>query len=143
GKVAGLRGGTIEISSGAGADDGAAGLGQGEAARRAGPAGTTRGVGLNEPVRDERLGSVSQDVESRDVTRLRLRDVRWTKDLRVSGVVVAPSRVGEGTADVVVAGPDGMNGSLKVRWTEGVPRARASVRGTFGATVVVAETPAP
>ena len=78
-----------------------------------------------------------------DGSRLTLHDVLWTNDLRVSGSVMSPGRSGNGVADVVVAGPDGMNGELKIRWTEGIARARAEVRGTFDKAAVVAETSAP
>jgi hypothetical protein len=54
-----------------------------------------------------------------------------------------PGRSGDGTADLTVAGPEGANGVLKARWTEGMPRARAQVHGSFGKAVVVAETTAP
>jgi pimeloyl-ACP methyl ester carboxylesterase len=76
-------------------------------------------------------------------TSLTLRDVRWAKDLSVSGVVLSPKRAGTGTADVVATGPGGMKGSLHVSWTEGVPQAHAMVRGAFGSRAVVAKTPAP
>jgi outer membrane receptor protein involved in Fe transport len=64
-------------------------------------------------------------------SRLTLHDVLWTNDLRVSGSVMSPGRSGNGVADVVVTGPDGMSGELKIRWTEGIVRARAQVRGAF------------
>jgi pimeloyl-ACP methyl ester carboxylesterase len=76
-------------------------------------------------------------------SRLTLHGVLWTTDLRVSGTVTSPGRSGEGMADVVVAGPDGTNGALKVRWTEGTARARAQIHGSFARAVVVAETAAP
>lgn len=75
--------------------------------------------------------------------RLTLHDVRWTNDLRVSGAVVYPGRTGDAVADLAVAGPEGANGMLKARWTEGVAKARAQVRGTFGKTMVAAEAAAP
>jgi hypothetical protein len=78
-----------------------------------------------------------------DGHRLVMRDVLWTNDLRVSGAVLSPGQGGEGAADVVVAGPDGMTGTLKVRWLEGTAKARARIHGTFGKAAVVAETPAP
>jgi hypothetical protein len=56
---------------------------------------------------------------------------------------LSPGRSGNGTADLVVARPDATNGALKIRWTEGVARARAEVRGTFGKAAVAAETSAP
>jgi pimeloyl-ACP methyl ester carboxylesterase len=78
-----------------------------------------------------------------DGTQLTLHDVRWTNDLRVSGTVVYPGRAGDGAADLTVAGPEGTTGALKARWTEGVAKARAQVRGTFGKTAVAAEGAAP
>ncbi len=76
-------------------------------------------------------------------TKLTLHDVLWTTDLRVSGAVVTPGRSGHASADLTVSGPDATRGTLKVRWTEGLPRARAEIRGTFGKSAVVAATPAP
>jgi pimeloyl-ACP methyl ester carboxylesterase len=75
--------------------------------------------------------------------RLALHDVRWTNDLRVSGTVVYPGRTGEGVADLTVAGPEGTTGTLRARWTEGIAKARAHVRGTFGKSTVAAEGAAP
>jgi hypothetical protein len=74
---------------------------------------------------------------------LTLHDVRWTNELRVSGTVVYPGRIGEGVADLTVAGPEGATGTLKARWTEGVANARAQVRGTLGKSTVAADGPAP
>jgi len=88
-------------------------------------------------------GGTIEITSGKDGHRLMLRDVLWANDLRVSGAVLSPGPGGEGTADVVVAGPDGVTGPLKVRWTEGTAKARAHIRGTFGKAAVVAETPAP
>lgn len=78
-----------------------------------------------------------------DGQHLTLHDVRWTNDLRVSGTVVYPGRIGDAAADLTVAGPEGDNGTLKARWTEGVARARAQVHGAFGKVAVAAEGAAP
>ena len=107
----------------------------GDALARIGSNTTGKAVGLR--------GGTIDIVPGADGTRRTLRDVLWTNDLRFSGSVVSPGRSGDGTADVVVTGPDGMNGALKIRWTEGVARARADVRGNFGKAAVVAETSAP
>ncbi len=70
-----------------------------------------------------------------------LHQVRWTSDVRVSGDIDWPGRSGVVHAVLDVAGP--AHGKLEVQWTEGVAHARASVRGSFGSQVVVAEAPAP
>jgi hypothetical protein len=107
----------------------------GDAVARIGSNTTGKAVGLR--------GGTIDIASGADGSRLTLHDVLWTNDLRVSGSVVSPGRSGNGAADVVVAGPDGANGALRIRWTEGVVRARAQVRGTFGKAAVVAETSAP
>jgi hypothetical protein len=107
----------------------------GDAIARMGSNSTGRSVGL-------RGGSFDIAVAT-DGRRLTLRDVLWTNDLHVSGTIAYPGRSGDGTADLTVVGPKGANGVLKARWTEGVARARAQVRGSFGKAVVGAETAAP
>ena len=107
----------------------------GDALARIGGNTTGRAVGLRGGTID-----IALDADGNHVT---LHDVLWTNDLRVSGSVVSPGRSGNGVADVVVAGPDGANGALKIRWTEGVARARAQVHGKFGKAAVIAETSAP
>jgi pimeloyl-ACP methyl ester carboxylesterase len=107
----------------------------GDAIARVGANTTGKAVGLRGGTIDIAAGS--------DVSRLTLHDVRWTGDLGVSGTVVNPGRSGDGSADVVVTGPGAASGSLTIRWTQGKPRARASVRGMFGRVTVAAETPAP
>jgi len=107
----------------------------GDAIARMGSNTTGRSIGL-------RGGSFEIAVGA-DGKRLSLRDVLWTNDLRVSGTVTYPGRSGDGVADLTVAGPEGANGALKVRWTEGLPRAKAQVHGSLGKSVVAAETAAP
>jgi hypothetical protein len=107
----------------------------GDAIARVGSNTTGRSIGLRGGSFDIAAGA--------DGSQLTLHDVLWTKDLRVSGTVTYPGRSGDGTADLTVAGPEGADGALKARWTEGVPRARAQVLGSFGKAVVVAETAAP
>jgi pimeloyl-ACP methyl ester carboxylesterase len=107
----------------------------GDAIARLGSNTTRKSVGLRGGSFDIATGP--------DGSQLTLRDVLWTNDLRVSGTVRYPGRSGDGTADLTVAGPEGTNGVLRARWTEGMPRARAQVRGSFGKAVVVAETAAP
>ena len=70
--------------------------------------------------------------------------VRWTEDLAVSGTIDAPAgRAGTVRARLEIAGPAGLSGRLRISWQEGVGGARARIRGAFGATAVVAQTPAP
>ena len=107
----------------------------GDAIARLGSNTTGKSVGLR--------GGSFDIVAGNDGTRLTLHDVQWTNDLRVSGTVTYPGRSGDGVADLTVAGPEGANGALKARWTEGAPRARAQVQGSFGKAVVIAETSAP
>lgn len=78
-----------------------------------------------------------------DGQHLTLHDARWTDDLRVSGTVAYPGRSGDVVADLTVAGPEGVSGTMKVRWTEGVARARAQAHGAFGKAIVAAEGAAP
>ncbi len=107
----------------------------GDAIARLGSNTTGKSVGLR--------GGSFEIATGADGSLLTLHDVLWTNDLRVSGTVTYPGRSGDGTADLTVAGPEGANGVLKARWTEGMPRARAQVHGSFGKAAVVAETTAP
>jgi hypothetical protein len=107
----------------------------GDAIARMGSNSTGRSVGLR--------GGTFEIAMGADGKRLSLRDVLWTSDLRVSGAVTSPGRSGDGVADLTVAGPEGVSGAFKARWTEGVARAKAQVHGSFGKVVVAAETAAP
>lgn len=107
----------------------------GDAINRLGSNTTGKSVGLR--------GGSFEVAAGADGSRLTLHDVLWTSDLRVSGTVTYPGRSGDATADLTVAGPEGANGALKARWTEGMQRARAQVHGSFGKAVVAAETTAP
>jgi pimeloyl-ACP methyl ester carboxylesterase len=107
----------------------------GDAIARIGSNTSGRSVGLRGGTFDIATGA--------DGKLLTLHDIRWTNDLRVSGSVAYPGRSGEVMADLRVAGPEGGDGTLKARWTEGVANARAQVYGSFGRTVVAAEGPAP
>lgn len=74
--------------------------------------------------------------------RLRLSAARFTEDLPVSGSVHWTGRSGEVSGRLVLGGA-GSQEILEVSWPEGVPAARATVRGTLGGKAVVAEAPAP
>jgi pimeloyl-ACP methyl ester carboxylesterase len=96
---------------------------------------TGRGVGLR--------GGSFRVARQADGARLTLTDVRWTEDLAVSGTVDWPGRSGEARAQLQLAGPAGMAGTLAVSWPEGVADARARARGVLGGATVEAEAPAP
>jgi pimeloyl-ACP methyl ester carboxylesterase len=74
---------------------------------------------------------------------LTLRAVRWTEDLPVSGVLTWQPRSGGADGRLILAGPNGMSGVLKVHWIDGVAQAHAQVYGKLGDARVVAEMPAP
>jgi pimeloyl-ACP methyl ester carboxylesterase len=107
----------------------------GDAIARIGSNSSGKAVGLR--------GGTIEIVADGGGSRLTLHDVQWTRDLHVSGTVLYPGRAGDGTADLTVAGPDGVSGAFEAHWTEGAARARAQVHGTFGKANLVAETTAP
>jgi pimeloyl-ACP methyl ester carboxylesterase len=107
----------------------------GDAIARVSSNSTGKAVGLR--------GGSSDISETPDGTRLTLYDLRWVEDLAVSGSVIKPRRAGAATAHISVIGPGGNKGTLRIRWVEGEPRARARVTGKIGDTAVVAETSAP
>ena len=75
--------------------------------------------------------------------RLTLRAVRWTEDLRVSGIIDAPKRGGAGHAELQLQGAATSNGTLVFDWREGEPHAQADVRGTLDGQAVIARLEAP
>jgi pimeloyl-ACP methyl ester carboxylesterase len=107
----------------------------GDAMARAPEIAPGRGVGL-------RGGRFSV---SRTATgyRLKLRGLRWTEDLTVSGSVEWPPRAGPAQATLDLAGVAGMKGRIEARWIEGQPLSTAQVRGQVGGQGVVAELTAP
>ncbi len=107
----------------------------GDAVARMGSNTSGKSIGLR--------GGTIEIAVTENSQHLTLHDVRWTNDLRVSGTVSYPGRVGDAVADLKVAGPGGVKGTLKVRWTEGVARARAQVHGAFAEVAVAAEGAAP
>ena len=76
--------------------------------------------------------------------RIELHQVRWTRDVAVSGSVVRSSRRhGMVRALLHVSTPKDPIGRLSVQWREGVDHPEARIRGTFGTTPVLATTAAP
>jgi pimeloyl-ACP methyl ester carboxylesterase len=102
---------------------------------RAEEIGTGSGVGL-------RGGSfTAQSVSSG--YELRLREVRWTEDLSVSGIIHKPDHGGTINADLQVREPDGARGQLALQWSEEMASAPATAHGELRGKAIVAEAPAP
>ena len=113
----------------------AAVLAMGDALVRAPDIASGDGVGL-------RGGSFSV-FQSHRSYRLELRGLRWTDDLAVTGIAEAPFRSGAAHAVLQLRGALELSGRLEVDWHEGESLALASVRGTLGGRVVLAELAAP
>src|SRR5450631_340176 len=76
--------------------------------------------------------------------RIELRQVRWTRDVAVSGKISRSSRRhGMVRAFLRVSSPEDPIGRLTVEWPEGVAGSEAQIRGTFGTKQVLAKTAAP
>jgi len=76
--------------------------------------------------------------------RIELHQVRWTRDVAVSGRILRSwSRHGMVSALLRVSTADDPIGRLTVQWPEGADHAEARIRGTFGTTRVLAKTAAP
>ena len=105
-----------------------------DAIARARDNGAAHGVGL-------RAGSFAV-AKAGAGYHLRLKDVRWTEDVSVSGSIDWPGRTGDVHAQLAVSSAAG-DGALEASWAEGVSGARATVRGTLGGRAVLAEAPAP
>jgi hypothetical protein len=74
----------------------------------------------------------------------RLDGVRWTRDVAVTGWVRwPPGRHGWVRAQVRIAGPGRIRGSLAIRWRRRPTDARAHVDGRLAGRAVRAVTPAP
>jgi pimeloyl-ACP methyl ester carboxylesterase len=76
--------------------------------------------------------------------RIELHQVRWTRDVAVSGRISrSSSRHGMVRAVLRVSAPEDPIGRLTVQWPEGVDSSQAQIRGTFGTKRVLAITAAP
>jgi hypothetical protein len=79
-----------------------------------------------------------------DAVRIELHQVRWTRDVAVSGRIVRSSRRhGMVRAFLRVSTPEDPNGRLTVQWPEGSDHPEAQIRGTFATKKVLARTAAP
>jgi pimeloyl-ACP methyl ester carboxylesterase len=97
--------------------------------------GPGRGVGLR--------GGAFTAVHAAAGYHLRLREVRWTEDLALSGRIDWPGRGGLVRAHLTVLGPGAERGRLELQWPRDVADARASARGELGSQAVIAQAPAP
>jgi pimeloyl-ACP methyl ester carboxylesterase len=102
-------------------------------------------LGSNSTVEGQGLRGGSFRVTHRgESLRILLHRVRWTEDMAVSGAIdKSAGRPGAVRAQLVLAGPAGLAGRLRIQWRDGGPEARAQIRGTIGGAAVVAQTPAP
>jgi hypothetical protein len=76
--------------------------------------------------------------------RIALNQVRWTRDVAVSGTISRSSRRhGMARAFLRVSTPEDPIGRLTVQWAEGADRSEAQIRGTLGTKRVLAKTAAP
>jgi pimeloyl-ACP methyl ester carboxylesterase len=76
--------------------------------------------------------------------QIELHQVRWTRDVAVSGTISRSSgHRGIVRAILSVTTPDDPVGRLTMQWAEGVDGSQARIRGTFGTTRVFAKTGAP
>jgi pimeloyl-ACP methyl ester carboxylesterase len=97
---------------------------------------TTHGRGLR--------GGTFRLKRSGDAVRIELHQVRWTRDVAVSGTILRPSRRhGIVRAFLLASTPEEPIGRLTVEWPEGVDSSEAQIRGTFGTKRVLAKTAAP
>jgi pimeloyl-ACP methyl ester carboxylesterase len=76
--------------------------------------------------------------------RVSLYDLRWTDDVAVSGSLdLSPDRNRHVLAEVTVAGPDGIQGTVHVSWQAGDPGASAQLRGNLNGATLAASAPVP
>jgi pimeloyl-ACP methyl ester carboxylesterase len=75
--------------------------------------------------------------------RIRLRQVRWTTDTRVSGTVRWNQVTGRIRARVTVTGPGGISAAVRLRYSDYVPHSKATLSGSSGGRRIVATMPAP
>ncbi|HYJ67456.1 MAG TPA: hypothetical protein VEX15_07310 [Nocardioidaceae bacterium] len=77
------------------------------------------------------------------VVRWRLSEVRWVRDVAVSGTMTWHRRTGAVRAHVTVEGSGAVPGRLTLRWDDGRRHAPASVAGRLGGEPVEFRFPAP
>jgi pimeloyl-ACP methyl ester carboxylesterase len=75
--------------------------------------------------------------------RIRLRNVRWTEDLTVSGHIDWPDRSGPVKANLELLSAHAGGGKLALQWSEGLSAGLAIARGELDGKEIVAYDPAP
>ncbi len=78
-----------------------------------------------------------------DVVHFRLRQVRWTEDLAVSGEISWDQLSGAIAADLRFAATGGASGRIAARWNDQQTLAKADLEGQIGTHTLLAEMPAP
>ena len=73
---------------------------------------------------------------------LTFKDARYVPDLAVTGPATWDRELLTIDADVTVAGPNGLHGTLHISWRTNVQRAVATVTGTVNGAPVRVTTPA-
>jgi hypothetical protein len=75
--------------------------------------------------------------------RWRLKNVRWVRDVKVSGTASWDRTNGRIRANLTVDGPGARPGELRLRWNDRHPHAQASATGQLGRAAVNYRFPAP
>jgi pimeloyl-ACP methyl ester carboxylesterase len=102
---------------------------------RAGANGAGNGIGLR--------GGVYVAEAATTGYHIRLRKVRWTEDLCVSGEIDWPGRSGVVNANLELCDTHGTAGKLHLQWSEGADGALATARGKLDGKEIIADAPAP
>jgi hypothetical protein len=102
---------------------------------RANANGASGGIGL-------RGGSFVAEAASTGY-RIQLRNVRWTEDLTVSGLIDWPGRSGTAKANLELLDAHRGGGKLEMQWGEGVSGGLATARGELDGKQIIADVLAP
>ncbi len=102
---------------------------------RAGQIGTGSGVGLR--------GGAFTVQSTPTGYHLQLRDIRWTEDLSVSGLINQSHHGAEIHAVLQLRGPHDATGQLMLQWSEANPGTPAAAHGKLNGKAIVAEATAP
>src|SRR4029450_9028270 len=79
---------------------------------------------------------------SSQIWTLKLRRLRWTRDIAVSGTGSMPRGAGLASGSVTIKGRGTDPGTLTITWSTRAPRAVANVTGTIGGRPVDLDAPA-
>jgi pimeloyl-ACP methyl ester carboxylesterase len=76
-------------------------------------------------------------------TVIKLSDAKWSDDASVNGQVVQDLSTGMTEANLTVAGPGGLSGTVRAVWNDTTRNALASLTGSIDGQKLLAHTPAP